>query len=143
MRELDAAHVQPLLDAQQAPVDQRGQRIGRRTGGGEGLLHTLLGQAFAMAGLGEQVVLDELAHAGGLIGQRALVELGEDVVARACQQVRGNFGATLRDARVVELAADERQQRGFDFGIDEFRAAGDEADDRTGDFLAIPGGRPA
>jgi len=88
-----------------------------------------------MAGFSEQVVLDELAHASRLVSQRALVEFGEDVVARARQQVRGNLAAALRDARVVEFAADETQERGFDFGVGEFRAAGDEPDDGAGDLL--------
>ncbi len=51
------------------------------------LLHPLLRQALAVAGLGEQLVLDDAAHAGRLVGQRALVELGQDRVARAREQV--------------------------------------------------------
>jgi hypothetical protein len=135
MRQLHSAHVEPLLDAQQPPVDERGQRIGRRAGGRQAFLHALLGQAFAMAGLGEQVVFDELTHTGGLVRQCAFVEFAEYVVARAGQQVGGNLRPALRDARVVELAADEAQQRGLDLGIGEFRAAGDETDDGAGHFL--------
>ena len=70
-----------------------------------------------------------------LVGERALVELGEDRVARAGEQVGGDLGAALRDARVVELAADERQQRRLDLGVAQLRAAGDEAHDRLGDLL--------
>ena len=54
--------------------------------------HALLGEALAIAGLGEQVVLDELAHARRLVGERALVEFGEDGVARAGEQVGGDLG---------------------------------------------------
>ena len=81
------------------------------------LVSALLGEALAVARFGEQVVLDHLAHARRLVGERALVELGEDGVARAGEQVGGNLGAALRDARVVELAADERQQRRLDLGV--------------------------
>ncbi len=58
----------------------------------------LLGEALAIAGFGEQVVLDHLAHAGRLVGERALVELGEDRVARAGEEVGGDLVAALRDA---------------------------------------------
>ena len=75
VRELDAAHVEPFLDAQQAPVDELRQRVRRSADRGERLSHALLGQALAKARLGQHLVLDELAHTGGLIGQRALVEL--------------------------------------------------------------------
>ncbi len=94
-----------------------------------------LGEALAVARFGEEVVLDHLPHAGRLVGQRALVELSEDRFARSGEQVGGNLVATLRDPRVVELAADEGQERRLDLGIGEFGAAGDEADDRRGDFL--------
>ena len=74
VRELDAAHVEPLLDAQQAPVHQLRERVRRRARGGQRLGHALLGQALAIAGLGEQFVLDHAPHARGLVGERALVE---------------------------------------------------------------------
>jgi hypothetical protein len=83
VRQLDAPHVEPLLDAEQAPVDEHRERIGRGTRCGETLLHALLGQALAVAGLGQQIVLDELPHARRLVGQRALVELAENIVAGA------------------------------------------------------------
>jgi hypothetical protein len=41
----------------------------------------------------------------------------------------------LRDARVVEFAADKGQQRGLDLGVGKFRAAGDETDDGSRHFL--------
>ncbi len=143
VRELDAAHVEPLLDAQQPPVHERGQRIGRGAGIGEGLEHALLGQALAEAGVRQQLVLDHLAQRRRLIGERALVELGQDGVVRAGEQVGGDLGAALRDARVVELAADQRQQRGLDLGVAQFGAAGDEAHDRLRHFLRRPACRPA
>ena len=74
MRELDAAHVEPFLDAQQAPVDQLREGIRRGTGAGQRLDHALLGEALAVAGLGQQFVLDEAPHALRLVGERALVE---------------------------------------------------------------------
>ena len=72
------------------------QRVGRSAGGGKRLEHALLGQAFAIAGLGQQLVLDDAAHALRLVGQRALVEFAEDRVARAGQQVGGDLRAALR-----------------------------------------------
>src|SRR6185312_2665698 len=62
------------------------------------------------------------ANAGRLVGKRALVELGEDRVVRTGEQIRRNLVSSLRDARVVELAADERQERRLDLGIAQFRA---------------------
>ena len=53
---------------------------------------------------------------------------------RSREEVNGDLGATLRNAGVVELAADEAQKRGLDFGIPQLGAARDEADDRFGDF---------
>ena len=99
------------------------------------LQHALLGEAFAKARFGQQLVLDEAPHAGRLVGERALVEFGEDRVVRAREQIRGDLGAALRDTRVVELAADEAQQRRLDFGVAQLRSAGDEAHDRLGDLL--------
>ena len=132
VREFRAAQVEPLLDAQQAPVDQRGERVGRGAGGGEGLQHALFGQALAEARLGQHLVFDELAHAGRLVGERAFVELGENRLARAGQEVDRDLAPALCNPRVIELAADQRQQRRLDLGIAEFRAAGDEAHDRLG-----------
>ena len=99
------------------------------------LTHALLGQALAEARVGEHLVLDELAHAGRLVGERTLVELGEDRVARAGEQVGRDLAPALRDAGVVELAADQAQQRRLDLGVAQLRAAGDEAHDRLGDLL--------
>jgi hypothetical protein len=117
VRELHPAHVQALLDAQQAPVHQRRQRPGRGGSRREGLDDTLLGQALAEARLGEHFVLDEAAHPFGLVGERALVELVQDRVARAGEQVRGDLGATLGLAGVVELPAHEREQRRLHLGV--------------------------
>ncbi len=72
---------------------------------------------------------------GRLVGQRALVELAQDRVARAGQQIGGDLGPALRDAGVVELAADKAQQRRLDLGVGQLGAAGDETHDRLGDFL--------
>ena len=135
MGELDAAHVEPLFDAQEPAVDEACERIGRRAGRGERLLHALLGEALAKAGLGEELVLDEMAHAGRLVGERALVELGEDRVVRAGEEIGRDLASPLGDPRVVELAADEREQRRLDLRVAKLRAACDEAHDRLGDFL--------
>ena len=70
------------------------------------LAQRLLRDVLAEARLGEQLVLDEPAHGRRLVGERALVEIAEDRVVRAGQQVERDLVAALRDARVVELAAD-------------------------------------
>ena len=96
----------------------------------------LLGDVLAKARVGEQLVLDDPAHRRGLVGQRALVEIAEDGGVRARQQVERDLGAPLRDARVVELAADQAEQRRLDFRIRQLGAAGDEAHDGRGHLLA-------
>ncbi len=73
--------------------------------------------------------------AGRLVGERALVEIAEDRAMRAGEQIERDLTAPLLDARVVELAADETEERGLDLRISELGAAGDEAHDRLGDFL--------
>src|SRR6185437_9041742 len=88
----------------------------------------------AVAGLGKQLVLDYPPDAYRLVGQRAFVEFAEDGVARTRQQVGRDVLAVLGLANGVELAADEAQQRGFDLGVLQLRAAGHEAHDRFGDF---------
>ena len=135
MRQLDAAHVEAFLDAQQPAVDELRQRIGLGACRGQRLGHALLGQALAIAGLGEQFVLDDAPHAGRLVSQRALVELRQDRVARAGQQVRRNLRLALRLPHRVEFAADQAQQRRLDFGVRQFRTARHEAHDRFGHFL--------
>ena len=65
MRQLDPAHVEPLLDAQQPAIDQRRKRVRRGAGRRESLAHPLLGQALAVAGLGEELILDHAADPGG------------------------------------------------------------------------------
>ena len=117
VRELDAPHVEALLDAQQPPVDERRERVGSSTCLGERLADALLGNAFAKAGFREQLVLDEAPHPLRLVGERAFVELGEDRVVRPGEQIGRDLGATLCDSRVVELPADEAQQRRLDFGV--------------------------
>ena len=111
MRELDAAHVESFLDAQQATVDQLRERIGRRARRRQRLRDPLLGQALAVAGLGQQLVLDDAPHARGLVGERALVEFGEDRVARARQQIGRDLAApcasrTVLSSRQTRLSSD-------------------------------------
>ncbi len=65
VRELDASHVEPLLDAQQPPVDELRHRPRCRARGREQFLQPFLGEALAVAGLGEQVILDHLPHPSG------------------------------------------------------------------------------
>ncbi len=86
----------------------------------------------AVARLGEQLVLDHAAHARRLVGERALVELREDGLARAGEQVRGDAGLALGETHGVEFAADEAQERGLDLGVGELGAARHEAHDRLG-----------
>ena len=134
VRQLYPAHIEPLLDAQQSPVDERGERIGSRTRRGKRLPNALLRNAFAKAGVGQQFVFDVAADRLRLVGERALVEVGQDRIVRSREEVNRDFGATLRDTGVVELAADEAQKRRLDFGIPQLGAARDETHDRLGDF---------
>ncbi len=95
----------------------------------------LLRHVLAEARGGQQFVLDDATHGGGLVFERAFVEIAEDRGVRAGQQVEGNLGATLGDARVVQFAADQAQQRGLDLGVGQFGAAGHEAHDGGRHFL--------
>ena len=133
--ELDTTHVESFLDAKQTPVDECRKGIACRADGGKRLLHALLGETFAIARFGEELIFDDATNAGRLIGQRALVEFREDRVTRSGQQSRRDFGIAARNAHQVELAADKTQQRRLDLGVDEFRAARDETHDRFGNFL--------
>jgi hypothetical protein len=74
--------------------------------------------------------------AGGWSAEGALVELGQDGVARAVQQVGGDLCLALGEAGVVQLAADQAEQRGLDLGASQVGAAGDEAHDGLGHGLA-------
>ena len=134
--QFDAAHVEPFLDAQQPPVDERRERVsGAAPAAAKCARRRLLRDVLAEAGFGQQLVLDDPAHGRRLVRERALVEIAEDGVPRAGQQVQRDLVASLGDARVVELAADEAEQRGLDLGIGDLRAAGHEAHDRLGDLL--------
>ncbi len=137
MRQLHAPHVEPLLDAQQAPVHQGRERAGRRAGLVEAGQQPLLGHVLAESRAREQVVLDDLADRGRLIGERPLVEAAQRSVARmrAGEQVERDLLAPLGDARVIQFAADEAQERGLDLGMAELGAAGDEAHDGGGHLL--------
>ena len=120
------AHVEAVLDAQQPAVDQQGERLGRRPGGDKALAHAFLGHALAEAGIGQQHVLDESAHAGRLVHQGPGVEFREDRVARAGQQVGGDLRLTGGQPGVVQLPADEAEQRRLDLGPGEIGAAGNK-----------------
>src|SRR5690606_38473527 len=98
--------------------------------------HALLRDALAVAGLRQQVVLDVVPHALRLVRKRAVVELAEDRLARAGQQIRRDDGVALNAARLVELAANEAQQRRLDLDIRQLLDARDEADDLRGDAFA-------
>jgi len=78
---------------------------------------------------------DDAPHGRRLVGERALVEIAEDGGVRTGKQVERDLGPPLGNARVVELAADQAQERRLDFGIGELGAAGDEAHDRCRDLL--------
>ncbi len=135
VRELHPAKVEPFFDPQQPAIDERGERIGRGAGRREAAQNPLFRDALAEARLGEHLVLDEAAHTLGLVGESALVELAQDRLARAGHEVRGNLAAALGEARVVELTADEGEERRLDFGVAQLRSAGDEAHDRLGDLF--------
>jgi len=64
VRELDAADIETFLDAEKAAGDESVERGGRRAGGGKEFLRALKGDVFAVTGIGEQLVLDEVAHRG-------------------------------------------------------------------------------
>src|SRR5574337_1108301 len=100
--ELDPAQIETLLDAKEAPIDESCERA-RRACRIEGLPHPFLGDALAEARIGQELVFDEAPHFGRLVGERALVELGEDRVARSGEERRRDFARSLRDASVVEL----------------------------------------
>src|SRR5579862_322311 len=110
VRELDAADIEPLLDTQQASVHEDGKRVGRGTGLGKAADQTFLGYILAKTGIGEQVVLDDAPDGGRLIGERALVEVLQNRGMRAGEEVQGDLAAALRDARIVQLAADETEE---------------------------------
>jgi hypothetical protein len=95
----------------------------------------LFREVLAKARLRQELVFDDAAHRRGLVGECPLVEIAEDGVVRAGQQVERDLVPSLRDARVVELAADEAQQRRLDLGVRDLRAAGYEPDDGLGDLL--------
>ena len=135
MRQLDAAHIEPLLDAQQPAVDQRRERVGSGARLGEATEQALLGDVLAEAGVREQLVLDDAPHGRRLVGERALVEVAQDAGVRAGEEIEGDLVAALGDARVVQLAADEAQERRLDLRVGELGAAGDEAHDRRGHLL--------
>ena len=54
---------------------------------------------------------------------------------RPSQQIERDLTAALRDAGVVQFAANEAQERRFHLRVGEFRPAGHEAHDRRGHFL--------
>jgi len=81
MGEFHSAHVEPILDAQQAAVHQLSQRIGRSARSCQRLGDPLFGQALPISRVRQQLVLDHAADTGRLVRQRALVEFREDRVA--------------------------------------------------------------
>ncbi len=81
MRQLHAADVEPLLHPEEAPVDECCERLRRGASGGEGFLDPLLRHALPVAGVRQQFVLDETAHAGGHVGEAAFVEFRKNRVA--------------------------------------------------------------
>ena len=135
MRELDASDVETLLDAQQAAVDQQRERVRPGAGFRKPAQQALFGDVFAKAGNGQQIVLDDVTHRGRLVGEGALVEIGENRGMRASQQIKRDIAAALRDARVIQLPTDEAQERGLNLRIGELRPAGDEAHDRGGHLV--------
>ena len=144
VRDLDPAKVKPVLDPEEAPVHESRKRVRRRARRSESLAHAFLGDAFAEAGVGEHLVLNELADAVGLVGERPLVEFGKDRVAGARKEVRGNLLMALGQAGVVELPADEAQERGLHLGPCQVGSPGDEFDHGLGHRLAhqVGGGGP-
>ncbi len=127
--EFHAAYVQALLDAQQTAIHEYGQGARRRAHGVEAADQTFLRDVLAKSGAGQKIIFDDLAHGRRLIGERALVETREDAGVRAGQQVQGYLIAALRDARIVELPANQAEQRRFDLGVRELGAARHEAHD--------------
>ena len=56
---------------------------------------------------------------------------------RAGQQVEGNLIAPLSDARIVQFAADQAEQRRFDLGMGDLRSAGLEVEIGDLDLAAM------
>ena len=133
--EFHPARVETLLDAQQPAVHEQGHGARQSAGGRKAADQTFLGHVLAEARSGQQLILDDAADGGGLVLERPLIKVAEDRGVRAGQQVEGNLGAILGDARVVQLAADQAQQRGLDLGIGQFGAAGHEPHDGGGHFF--------
>ena len=135
VRKFDPPQIQALFNAEQATIHQQAECAWGRTGRGETVAHALFGHVLAKTRFCQQLVLDHSPDGGRLVGERALVEITQDAATRAVEQVERDFAATLHEAGVVELAADETQQRRLDLGVGKLGATGDEAHDRRRDFL--------
>ena len=95
----------------------------------------LLGNVLAESGVRQQLILDDVTYGRWLVRKRTLVEVAEDAGVRARQEIKGNLAASLRNPGIVELSANEAQQRRLDFGVGKLGATCDEAHDRCRNFL--------
>ena len=68
------------------------------------------GDALAEPGIAEKPVLDIGAQRPRLVGENALVETLDDVVAAAGEKIGADLVEPAGDTALVELAADEAQQ---------------------------------
>ncbi len=109
---------------------------GAAPGGRQRLDDALLGQALAVAGLGEQLVLDHAPHAGAAGPPARARRTPSRMVSREPgEQVGRDLRRALGDAYVVELAAHQAQQRRLDLGVGQLGTARDEPHDRLRDLL--------
>ena len=69
------------------------------------------------ARLGEQLLLDERADLGGLIGDRALVEVLDDGVGVLGEERGGDLAHALGEALAVQLATHQAENRGRDLEL--------------------------
>jgi len=78
------ADVEPFLDAEETTGDEGTSSAGAAAPRISWARSE--GDVFAVTGIGEQLVLDEMTHRRGSIGECALEELDEDGLARAVEQ---------------------------------------------------------
>ena len=120
MRQLDPLRAKAFLDAQQAPGDQpvdigaRHSRLAQRL---------RQGPSIAIALGGQQLLLDEQPQRRVDAGEARLVELPDDLLLRALEQIRGDLRLAEADALIVELAADDAEQGRLDLDPRQLRLA--------------------
>ena len=106
---LDAAAV---LDAHQSTLDQT---VNDRSGHAGHPERVLQCNTVAIAGDGQQSFLDERSSAGRQVLDAALVEARQDVLLTTLEQARADFGLAEATPLLVQLMADDTEQRRLHF----------------------------